>query len=209
MKSFIVSIFLLLFITAVNGQDNKSTVLENLEKNQGIQQEVKFTAILKSASRLFGSRDDLTSVITIIPAGSEVNVLGIDSTYLKVVFEDNEGYIYRRHADLNPVSEEQNPSVKPAESIPQPQPQPEVTQQPQQESRFSYLEKKYGSSMAAKLMSGKIWKGMDSEMVRDSWGTPGKINRVISGNIVKEEWIYKSTWLYIENDRLTDWGAIR
>ena len=36
--------------------------------------------------------------------------------------------------------------------------------------------------MASRLYSGKIWKGMNAEMVRDSWGRAGKINRVISGN---------------------------
>jgi hypothetical protein len=63
--------------------------------------------------------------------------------------------------------------------------------------------------MAAKLMAGKIWKGMSAEMIKDSWGSPRKINRVISGNLIKEEWIFKNTWLYIENDILADWGPIR
>ena len=81
--------------------------------------------------------------------------------------------------------------------------------QEQQQSRFSYLENKYGSNMAARLTSGKIWKGMNSEMVRDSWGPAEKINRVISGNIIKEEWIYTNTWLYFENNTLVEWGPIR
>jgi hypothetical protein len=63
--------------------------------------------------------------------------------------------------------------------------------------------------MAAKLIAGKIWKGMSSEMVRDSWGKPQKINRVIGNNIIREEWIYKNSWLYIENDSLVEWGPIR
>jgi len=50
---------------------------------------------------------------------------------------------------------------------------------------------------------------MTAEMVRDSWGKPQKINRVISGNDVKEEWIFKSSWLYIENDYLVEWGPVR
>ena len=28
--------------------------------------------------------------------------------------------------------------------------------------------------MAARLYAGKIWKGMNSEMVRDSWGAAAK-----------------------------------
>jgi hypothetical protein len=46
-------------------------------------------------------------------------------------------------------------------------------------------------------------------MVNDTWGSPQKINRVISGNTVKEEWIYKNTWLYIEDDILREWGPVK
>ena len=44
-------------------------------------------------------------------------------------------------------------------------------------------------------------------MVKDSWGSPQKINRVINGNVIKEEWIFNNTWLYIENNMLTGLGA--
>jgi hypothetical protein len=63
--------------------------------------------------------------------------------------------------------------------------------------------------MAARLNAGKIWKGMTAEMVNDSWGTADKINRIISGNVVKEEWIYRTTWLYFENNTLLEWGPVR
>ena len=62
--------------------------------------------------------------------------------------------------------------------------------------------------MAARLGAGKIWKGMSAEMVRDSWGSPSKINRVI-GNNVREEWVYRNTWLFIENNTLVDWGPVK
>ena len=51
--------------------------------------------------------------------------------------------------------------------------------------------------------------GISAEMVRDSWGTPDKIDREISGNTVKEEWIYRNTLLYIEDNTLKDWGQLR
>jgi hypothetical protein len=63
--------------------------------------------------------------------------------------------------------------------------------------------------MAARLDAGKIWKGMTAEMVQDSWGVPQKINRVISGNNIREEWIYRNSWLFFENDRLIEWGPVR
>ena len=205
MKKLIITTLVALSVISVNSQNNRTDVLQNLENNQSSVQEKALTATLKSSSRLFGDANDLTSVILIIPSGSVVDVLGYDSTYYHVVFEENEGYIFKRHAVLN---ETPAPPRQVVRMTAEPAQQEQPIQQ-KEESRFTYLENKYGTSMAAKLIAGKIWKGMDSEMVRDSWGKPQKINRVISGNTVKEEWIYKSTWLYIQDDYLVEWGQRR
>ena len=77
-----------------------------------------------------------------------------------------------------------------------------------QPDRQTYLNNKYGTAMAAKMMAGKIWRGMTAEMVLDSWGKPLKVNRTINADLIREEWIYKSTWLFIENDALIDWGPV-
>jgi hypothetical protein len=135
-----------------------------------------------------------------------VEVVGSDSTYFHVLFEENDGYILRRHAVLEDPIDISRPVIQKAEPVQAEKPE---VQKEQQQSRFSYLEEKYGSGMAAKLIEGKIWKGMNGDMITDSWGKPNKVNRVISGNTVKEEWIYKNTWLYLENDNLVEWGPIR
>jgi hypothetical protein len=190
MKKILSITLFFLFIASAMAQTNSN-------KDQNI------TATLKSASRLFSVKDDMTSVVVIIPAGSTVKVLNSDSTYMQVSFEENEGYIFRKHAviDKNPVNIAQM-----IQSQSQPTAQQQVKEQPL--SRFSYLEKKYGTTMAARLYSGKIWKGMNSEMVKDSWGTAVKINREVNGNVIKEEWLYKTTWLYFENNTLVEWGPV-
>lgn len=202
MKNPILSTLLLFIFVNVNAQGNRTETLQDLEKNQPSSQEQQITATLKYASRLFESKEDITSVIVIIPAGTVVSVLGSDSTYLKVKSEDNEGYIFKRDATINYTPAEVTPNNQQENKE-----QAEQQTDQNQVSRFTYLENKYGTSMAARLAEGKIWKGMTAEMVRDSWGNPAKINRVI-GNIVKEEWIFKNTWLYIENNILVDWGPI-
>lgn len=210
MKKLLFSVMFLSLALVVQAQANKADILQDLEKNQPANQDVTGTATLKSSSRLFKTMDDLTSVITIIPSGSSVTVLGADSTYLHVVFEENEGYIFKRHAVLDKTPANTQQTTVPQQQVQEElQAQQKETGQDQQESRFTFLENKYGSNMAAKLSAGKIWKGMNSEMVKDSWGTPGKINRAISGNLVKEEWIFKSTWLFFENNTLVDWGPIQ
>ena len=200
------NLFSLMIIVAfsIQAQPNKADQLQNPEKNQQASLNDTLTATLTSSTRLFGSKDDLTSVIIIIPSGSIVSVLDSDSTYLHVVFEEDEGYIFKRHAVINKPEVNNSQSIRYEEAAPNSQ-----AVQQQKVSRFTYLESKYGSSMAARLIAGKIWRGMDAEMVTDSWGTGEKINRVISGNLVKEEWIYKNTWLYFEDNKLLDWGPVK
>jgi hypothetical protein len=205
MKKLIITLFSLFVFCAVNAQTVKSDVLQDLEKNQPAVQQLKLTASTTAATRLFREKDDLTTVTMIIPKGSVVDVIGSDSTYFHVIFEENDGYIFRRHAVLAEPVDISKPVIQKAEPV---QAEKPAAPQEQQQSRFSYLEGKYGSGMAAKLIAGKIWKGMNAEMIRDSWGSPQKTNRVISGNTVKEEWIYKNTWLYLENDNLIEWGPI-
>jgi hypothetical protein len=172
----------------------QSTSVQSVQSDN---QNIVATATLKSASRLFATRDDLTSVILIIPTDSIVDVLGTDSLYLHVVYQNTEGYIFRKQAVID-------------RHVPQKQQASQGNQQPVNDSqdRFNYLQNKYGTNMANRLMAGKIWKGMSAEMANDSWGTADKINRIISGNIVKEEWIFRGTWLYFENNTLLEWGPV-
>jgi len=207
MKKLIFFALFIICVIPIRAQGNRADLLQDLEKNQSATQNSYTTATLTSATRLFGAKDDLTTVIFIVPSGSTVEVIDSDSTYYHVVFEESEGYIFKRHAtiDSKPVVQQQNTQQ---EQIQQPEQQEQAAQQ-QEISRFAYLENKYGSNMAARLLSGKIWKGMNSEMVRDSWGDAQKVNRVISGNIIKEEWIFINTWLYFENNTLVEWGPRR
>jgi hypothetical protein len=153
---------------------------------------------------LFAAKDDLTTVIQIIPADSVVTVLDSDSTYLHVVFDQNEGYIFKRQAVLDQTPSH-NSQVRQSQAV-------NIETQPvqdQQQSRLSYLENKYGSNMAVRLNAGKIWKGMNSDMVKDSWGVAEKVTRNVNGNAIKEKWMYRSTWLYFENNTLLDWGPVK
>jgi len=154
MKKILFLTFLSVVAFQLKGQTGKADQLQALEQNQNGNQNITATATLKVASRLFATKDDLTSVILIIPADSVVAVLDSDSTYLHVVFEENEGYILRRQAILNEVPVNAQPVIQSRPAAQQTEPVQE-----QQQSRFSYLENKYGSNKANRIFSGKIWKG--------------------------------------------------
>ncbi|MGQ9621791.1 MAG: hypothetical protein ACUVTX_12575 [Bacteroidales bacterium] len=203
MKRFLPLLILTLFTTVIFSQVNRADILQNLETRNNSVQEKVLTATLKQASRLFGSKDDLTSVIVVLPAGTTVTVTGSDEDYYRIRFENDEGYILKRHAELEMTPEENLAAKKkPVVQKKEEEPAREMT-------RFEYLEKKYGTRLAAQINAGKIWKGMTSQMVLDSWGKPQKINRSITGSYAREEWIYRNTWLFIENNTLIDWGPIR
>ncbi len=202
MKELMFSVLLVCIFYPLASQVSDQDKLMEYEKENS---QAEVTATMTAASRLFKNPDDLTSVILIIPKGSQVIVLGSDSTYLNVNYNSNEGFIFRKHASIDKKMSDIKAPVKEETADEQPVDQPEQKEM----SRFAWLENKYGTSMAARINSGKIWKGMNAEMVRDSWGRPDKIKREISGNNVKEEWIYETTWLYLENNTLVEWGPIR
>ncbi len=196
-------LFVLVFIIA-NGQADKVGMLRNLETSGNAVQDTT-TATMKSASRLFADMRNLSSVIMVIPAGAVVRVLGSDDTYLHIAFEDYDGYIYASEAEINKV-----PAKQAAKTVQEEAGRNEIPVRPQEQaSRLDYLENKYGSGIGDRIYEGKIWKGMTAEMVKDSWGSPRKINRIISGTGIREEWQYNNTWLYIQDDILTQWGPIR
>jgi len=203
MKRIVFISVIILCFASVKAQTNKADQLQALEQNQSDNQKIIATAVLKSSSRLFAEKGDLTTVILIIPADSVVSVLGTDSTYLHVLYQDSEGYIFNKKVEIHaiPANQQQVLSSQQVDQYPQ--------QAPEQQSRFTYLENKYGTTMAARLAAGKIWKGMNSEMVKDSWGVAERINRVISGNTIREEWYYRKALLYFENNTLLNWGPAK
>ena len=210
MRRIIFSGIIFLMFFNLNSQVAKTDVLTDLEKSQPSVQSTVSTATLKSASRLFRDKDDLTSVIMVIPKDSVVDVLpGSYDAFLHVVFEGNLGYIYTNHAQINKKVVQALPPVTQSSVRGQNYGQETRPVQNQADRRYEYLENKYGQSLGSKLYEGKIWKGMNSLLVKESWGSPNKINRVISGNIVKEEWFYNKTRLYFQNSTLAEWGPAK
>lgn len=191
-KSLVLAVALLFHVVFVNAQSER-----NYENNA--------TATLKNASRLFEVRDDLTSVITVLPAGTTVSILDSDSTYFMVKYDDTQGFIMKQHVipddSRNTIvtSAAENRSIsssaRPATS--------------ERQTRISYLEDKYGRSVASRINARKIWKGMTPEMVKDSWGSPQRLSRIVNGNEMREEWTYKSTTLYFEKGELINWGPAK
>ena len=164
-------------------------------------------ATTNGAVRLFADKDDLTSVMTIIPAGSTVEVIKPDVEYTLIRFDNNEGYIKSDRITM------QAPVISPAPIYPPgygvSQPQAQTQSEPQPADRYEMLVTKYGTDIGKRLYQHKVWKGVSADMARDSWGKPTQINRMYVDQSVDEEWIYSKKWLYFRDGTLIDWGAVK
>jgi hypothetical protein len=177
-------------------------------------------ATTKGAVRLFGDKDDLTSVITIIPNGSTVEVVAPDSVYTRVFFDGAEGFV--RSDRLEAAKRVLNAApARPTQQAAAEQPtawQPQQAQPQQQageveyyepEDRYEMLVNKYGTDIGKRLYQHKVWKGVNSDMARDSWGKPVQINRMYVDQSVDEEWIYSKKYLYFRDGILIEWGPVK
>lgn len=168
-------------------------------------------ATTKGAVRLFGDKDDLTTVITLIPAGSNVEIIKPDVEYTLVRFDNSEGFVKSDNlVTVQAVVAVPSTQVQyNSQSQSQPQPQPQPQSQPQPQNRYEMLTMKYGNDIGKRLFQHKVWKGINADMARDSWGKAKQINRMYVDQSVDEEWIYSQKWLYFRDNILIEWGPVK
>jgi hypothetical protein len=101
------------------------------------------------------------------------------------MFEGNEGFIYASHAAVNRTPVVSSPKsgslLRCTAEIQAARPvSGKVT------GGMSILNNSMVRPMPERYCRGKSGKGMNPEMVKDSWGSPRKINRIINDNTVRE-----------------------
>lgn len=75
-----------------------------------------------------------------------------------------------------------------------------------QEEKISELNKyilKYGKINGNIIYEGKLKIGFTKQMCKDAWGEPLEINKTINKYGTYEQWVYKNSYLYFENGKLT------
>ena len=202
---FITILLGFLFVVPFNAQqfnelERKLNQLEQNSTKTNIQTEVtdtsfKSNGVTSSGCRLYSDIGNLSSVITILPADTRIFIVDIMDEYFYIKTENNQGFVKKS-------------KIKPDQSFIKKT--LEVKTQQDTATKFSnkleYLRYTYGWETAQKISDHKIWRNMTTNMVEDSWGRPGKINRVINSGLVKEEWFYPSTHLIFLNGKLINWG---
>lgn len=168
-------------------------------------------ASIKGTARLFSDKDDITSVIQLIPEGSTVEVIKPDSLYSLVRFGNLEGYVKSdRLGALLPIAVAAvAPVDQPVDAAQSQQPQVAVEPAGQPVDRYDALVAKYGDDIGKRLYQHKVWKGVTADMAIDSWGKPEQINRMFVDQSVDEEWIYSKKYLYFRDNILIEWGPVK
>lgn len=65
--------------------------------------------------------------------------------------------------------------------------------------------KKYGKTTYERLKKGLFWLGMTKDMAIISLGIPQEINRTIGSWGIHEQWVYKDSYYYFENGKMTSY----
>lgn len=164
----------------------------------------------KGAVRLFADKEDLSSVIQIIPDGTVVEAISADTLFTLIRLDEVEGYIKSdRLTAALPVVATTSPEAQPVQEAAPVQPVADVQSSQIPTDRFQTLVDKYGTDLASKIYQHKVWKGITSDMARDSWGKPKQINKMYVDNSIDEEWIYSKSYLYFRDGVLIEWGPVK
>jgi len=72
------------------------------------------------------------------------------------------------------------------------------------------LLEKYSEDIVDKIIGEKLWIGMTTEMARDTFGKPDKVNTAVRSQGVHEEWIYLhyQTCLLFDSGKLSSWHSL-
>lgn len=83
----------------------------------------------------------------------------------------------------------------------------ELCHSDQHDRVIRFLEKRpeWDDETIAAVSCRRIHMGMDAVQVRAAWGNPEHINRTVVGNTTNEQWVYGSTYVYLDNDAVSSW----
>jgi len=79
-------------------------------------------------------------------------------------------------------------------------------------ARTAWLVQKFGVEPAERIMARKVWQGMTSEQLLESWGQPEDVDEKVMKSKTKQVWKYKEIGknryrqrVFIENNFVVGW----
>jgi hypothetical protein len=168
---------------------------------------------------------DYALVIDTIQESTKVKILDIDgflATFIKTEFNNKIGYIYKSDIKQNKqfdkfrdsvkiIKEREDKLLKQEKANNLANREKEDLLRAQEKAKQDYKEKEkrlnqeYGIAITSKILNREIWIGMSKKMAIESLGKPKNVNRTVTPNIVTEQWVYLTKFLYFEENILTSW----
>ncbi len=141
----------------INQLEQNSTQLKNQQKTT----DTSFVsnAVTTAACRLYSDIGNLSSVITIIPAGEKISISDVIDEYYYIKTEDNQGFVEK--GKVKPDKSFLNKTSGVSQDVSK-----------KNADKLKSLEKIYGTETAQKIMEHKIWRNMTTNMVEEKLGTP-------------------------------------
>lgn len=178
----------------------------NFETLSNNQQEVK----LHSGSTIYSSQS-LNSDKFFLRSDDKVFIVEIDgSDFVKVSVDGVEGYtqswafVEREHIEsLIKEERDRNPSLEAEPVVRINYAQQRALAEEKRRKDFIENNPNLNQNFRNQILNGQISIGMTREMAEASWGEPRDINRTVTVNVVREQWVYGFTsnrrYLYFRN----------
>lgn len=153
--------------------------------------------------------DVFKAPITYIQKGASVLILDIEGSFMKVMYHDTLGYVWKDDFEKSKFEDAYIAKKKESEKqlkILEKKDKNEKVKKIKLEKKKKRIEKmvkKYGNIIGKTIANWKISIGMTKEMVIDAWGKPKDINKTITNYGTREQWVYGlSSYVYFENGKV-------
>lgn len=164
---------------------------------------LKISSTIKKGAKIREETSPLSNIIMNIENDSKVLIYDYIDDYFKVCIDDKCGFAnslwIEKTSEVEKLITAKNDIVE----------NMRLTAQKEEQKRSivekQRLIKKYGKENYDKLLSGKIWLGINEEMAIIALGTPIKINNSTGSWGTHSQWVYKNFYLYFENGKLVSY----
>ena len=152
-----------------------------------------------------------------VSSGTKAKLTGLSEDHLKIRIDSTDGYISYVFADLRGTQLKEYYSEYVLEKSRKDQAvqdsilkenfrQEEIQRHEKYEIRLKELTSKYGSTIGKRIANKEIWIGMSEDLLLESWGFPEEINRTVTSNLVRKQFVYtRGKYVYVENGKVTAW----
>lgn len=169
------------------------------------------TAIVKDRGILLDDSSILGNVIMRFNGNTKITILENAGDFYKTCYNDKCGYIsevwLEQSDELKKMKSDNAETWKEKQNLIEKDRLIKIKEEDNRRlaERITLYTKKYGKTNGTLVAKNMIQTGMTKDMVIDSRGLPETINETVTSWGTRQQWVYKSSYLYFENGKLISW----